>query len=274
MHVVRIAILGLLAMTAYGQMTPQYSSYTSWTTDGVKIYQTVLIDGQTVGSCTYTYPCNCDQYGCHAQCTGTYANCVGATHTPKINNVLDGIGGWSTGSGQAPFTHMSYQTTVSAPVAAGQLLSSQTEGQVICSGIGMLLDTVVTTAIGQAPSCGGSSATVLVNIWKETAKCDYSTINQARVAVGGSAYSYIKKITATTSTDNTLLLDLLNQQPFHDDVCSTASSNCWTQNYKAAVPTQYTGKTGHIIWHMKIFCSTTSPVPDLNGDLAQTINCP
>ena len=274
MRVALTAILLLSAMTAYGQMTPEYSSYTSWTTDGVNIYQTVVVDGQTVGSCYYNYPCNCDQYGCHSQCTGSYANCVGATHTPKINNVLDGIGGWSTGPSQDPFSYMSYQTTVSAPVAEGQLMPSQTEGEVICSGIGVLLAVLGNDYTGQSPSCGGNSAIVNVFLPSQTAKCDASTINQAHMAVGGSAYSYIQNITATTSTDNLILLDLLGQPPFHDSVCSTSASSCWTQNYKAAVPSQFTGKQGDILWNVQIFCAAGN-TPSLHGDnLKQSITCP
>jgi len=274
MRVFQIAILGLVPVLGYAQMTPQYSSYTTWTTDGVRIYQTVVVDGQTTGSCSYTYPCNCDQYGCHAQCTGTYASCVGATHTPKINNVLDGIGGWSTGPSQNPFSYMSYQTTTSAVAPDGQLLSSQTEGTVTCSAIGILLDVLASSFAGKAQACGSNNgAVVVVNSPPKTAKCDASTTNIASASVGGSGFSHIDTIQVTTNTDNVLLLDLLGG-PVKNNICTPSTGvSCYDQSYKAAVPTQYTGKSGNIIWNWKIFCSVTSS-PDITGSTAQKISCP
>lgn len=275
MRAFRVAILTFLPLLAYGQMNPQYSSYTTWTTDGTNIYQTVVVEGQTTGSCSYTYTCNCGTYGqgCQ-QCTGYYPGCVGATHTPKIDNFLDGNGGWSTGPSQDPFTYMSYQTTVSAPVAAGQLMPSQTEAEVICPSLGVILDVVSTSSAGQSPSCGGSSAVVTVFYPPQTAKCDASTTNTAPLVVGGSGFSYIKNVTATTSTDNVLLLDLSgNPYKNPNSLCNGSSQTCFFQDYKAAVPTQFTGKNGNIIWNVKIFCGAGVSA-DLNGSLPQSINCP
>jgi hypothetical protein len=138
MKVASILALVVVPMMMQAQMTPQYASYVSRTTDASNnLHQTVVVDGQTTGSCYFTYTCG--QYG--QQCQGTYPGCVGSVHTPSIYNVLKGVGGWSTGSGQDPFTYMSYQTTVTVNVPPGADQGGQWEGVVTCSGAGTISDT-------------------------------------------------------------------------------------------------------------------------------------
>jgi hypothetical protein len=141
---IAVLLLAVAPVAGFAQMTPQYSSYASYTMDSsFNVYQTVVVDGQTTGSCTYTYTCG--QYG--QQCTGTIPGCSTAVHTPSIYNVIGSVGGWSTGPGQSPWTYMSYQTTVSANVQPGQEVQGRWEGKVACSSAGTLLDVIASPLI-------------------------------------------------------------------------------------------------------------------------------
>jgi hypothetical protein len=112
-------------------MFPHYDSYTTYSMDSnLKIYQTVVVEGYTAGSCNYVCGPN------NQQCT--IAGCSSAVHTPRINNVIGGVGGWSTGPASSPFSYLSYQTTTSVQGTAGHQDSASTEGDVLCSGLGLL----------------------------------------------------------------------------------------------------------------------------------------
>lgn len=143
-------------------MTPNYDTYTTLSLDeNFNVYQTVVVEGSTTGSCYFYYTC-----GPNGQrCQGTYPNCVGAVHTPKINNVIGAIGGWTTGPAAYPFSYLSYQTTNSVNLQPGQTAQSTVEGDVTCSSLGSILaissswtvSIKVATYAFTAPSPGGGA---------------------------------------------------------------------------------------------------------------------
>lgn len=124
----------VLAVSAscWGQMTPHYDTYTAYSLDSsLNIYQTVVVEGYTSGSCFYTCGPN------NQQCEFSW--CSTATHTPQIYNVIGGSGGWSSGPASSPFSYMSYQTTALAQAQQGQVLDAKTAGNIICSVLGTLV---------------------------------------------------------------------------------------------------------------------------------------
>ena len=134
MKKVSLVIVCLLcAGTCLGQMASDYDSYETYSLDdNYNVYQTVVVDGTTTGSCYYWYGC-----GPHGQmCQGTWPNCLTALHTPGITNVIGGNGGSTTGTATNPFSYMSYQTTNSVQLQPGQSTSASIQGSVTCSTIG------------------------------------------------------------------------------------------------------------------------------------------
>ena len=130
-----IALAGsiiIFVMPCPAQMgTPSYDSYVTVSLDANNVaYQTVVVEGTTTG---YVPP-QC-QYRC-----GQYNWCIlpgcPPTHTPKIYNVFNGLGGWAQGGGAYPNSYISYSTTVSAQAIAGQPISGETMGTVDCSMAG------------------------------------------------------------------------------------------------------------------------------------------
>lgn len=121
-------------------MTPEYSSYATDAVDdnnqGI-IYQTVVVDGTTQGSCYITNPC-----GPNGQtCTITIQSCVTAVHTPNICNTITSqyngsAGGCTTGPSQNPFAYMSYTTTTSLQLLSDDTVSMDNTWSVVCSAIG------------------------------------------------------------------------------------------------------------------------------------------
>jgi hypothetical protein len=129
-----LAIFSIISHLCIAQMNPQYESYVTWAAypGENKIYQTVIVDGTTTGGCTFTYVCGPN----NQQCTGTYPWCSTARHYARITNVVNGVGGTSTGPQISPFQYMSYQTTTVATVEQGEEVPSSWEGAAICTVIG------------------------------------------------------------------------------------------------------------------------------------------
>jgi hypothetical protein len=127
-----IFVGGCVAQTG---MTSNYETYATYLEDAVNgiVYQTVTVDGYATVNCYFTYVCGPN----HQMCTGQYPNCVNATHTPQIYNVIGGHGGWSTGTTAGATSYISYQSTTQAPFTPGvDPGPSSFQGQVICSAIG------------------------------------------------------------------------------------------------------------------------------------------
>ena len=140
----------------------------------------------------------------------------------------------------------------------------------------MFLTALATEYTATNPNCGANNGkNVVVVAPPRMPKCDGSTTNVATSSVGGSGAPLMTSINLTTTTDNTLLIDVLGT-PTHDPLCTNSfgsSSWCFDQNYKAAVPNSYTGKTGNIKWIYSIYCGAKQN-PDIYGTVPQPITCP
>jgi hypothetical protein len=236
-----------------GWMSPQYSTYASSSTDGVKLYSAVTVDGYTSGTC----PLGC--------------GCSGVRHTPEAYNRLGSTGGWGGGSSVAWNSYLSY--TNSQSMGAQSILTPfVSAGEVRCSAVGAIFATALLTSYEATnPHCGTSP--VIVSAPPQSVKCDGSTIHTASSALGGQINN-ITTITVTTSTDNVLLIDLIGG-PTKGPVCDNTSGGaswCYQQSYKTAVPNSYTGKSGNIDWNYNIFCGL-SGTPDIHGTVPQPITC-
>ncbi|HEV7219858.1 MAG: hypothetical protein ACHP8A_03855 [Terriglobales bacterium] len=128
-----------LAGYCWGQMNPQYDGYVTYSSDSSNnFYQTVVVEGTTYGSCNTTC-CQGSPYPPYYTCWSCpIPGCAGATHTPSIENVVNGVGGWTTGPGSNPFSYMSYQTTTVVSIPPGGGASPLAEWEVTCSQIGVI----------------------------------------------------------------------------------------------------------------------------------------
>ena len=107
-------------------MTPSYSTYTSFTTDGTRIYTTVSVSGTTTGYCPYG--CQCYPY-----------------HSGHAYNTVGGVGGWLNG-GNGPWNGWisvnNYQQ-IPATVNTEYVFMSSTN--VRCSAAGTIYGVIGTT---------------------------------------------------------------------------------------------------------------------------------
>ena len=136
--------LVMLPVVCLGQMTPHYDIYSTYSVDSnLNISQTVLVEGYTstpTGSCNTTC-CQGMPYPPYYTCWSCpIPGCEGSTHTPKIYNVIGGVGGWSTGPAWSPFAFMSYQTTSTYHATVGEVITANGEADVICSVVGLICD--------------------------------------------------------------------------------------------------------------------------------------
>ena len=140
---------------------------------------------------------------------------------------------------------------------------------------GLIYDVLSNDYEATSPNCGGNNGEIVTAVAAPlTAKCDGQTTNTATSGIGGGGSSYVTSVAVTTSTDNTLLIDLLGS-PRTGSVCSNRQGGtwCWDQDYKAATPNQYTGKSGNIDWNYSIFCGVKQN-PDISGTVPEKISCP
>ena len=134
-------------------MTPKYSTYINYSTDGTYIYTSVTVNGTTTGNC----PFGCD------------TNCSSTTHTPRAYNVIGGKGGWENGS-PAPWNYeINEENDQKITATVGTQYKFSSEGEVICSEVGVFYLTNVdydyvliwdTTAKLHSDMGGGICATV------------------------------------------------------------------------------------------------------------------
>ncbi len=112
-------------------MTKNFSYYFTQSTDTVKIYTTVVIDGSS--SCTPSPSCPCGS----------------ATHTPKAYNKLGSVGGWGSGTPQCTNCYLSYHNSQSIAATAGVQYPFVYAAQVDCSlgGTGFFLAGLFNAAI-------------------------------------------------------------------------------------------------------------------------------
>jgi hypothetical protein len=262
MHISRLVaaqfiVMLTLAVSVYGQgcggnwMSPGYSTYATLTSDSTKLYSTVEVSGSTSGQC----PISC--------------NCTGTMHTPHAYNKIGSTGGWGAGTPVPWNGWIEYENTKSV-TATSTLVAVQTQGEVICSYLGVFyLSAIVDSYTGKSPNCGNNQDIVIV-VPPQSQTCDGTTTYQAVSTVTGPGEPYIVDIDVSTTTDNSLLLDLIDG-PNKGDFC-TSGTWCYSQSYKAAVPNQYTGTTGNINWNYNIFCGTRQD-PDIYGVAKQNFTC-
>jgi hypothetical protein len=111
--------------STYIWMTPQYSTYTNYSSDGTYIYTSVQVDGYTSGTCP-TSP-------------AYLANeCHGAQHTPKAYNTIGSVGGWESGSAQYWANYLSMTNYQQIAATPGTEYTFSGEGAVICSVVGQI----------------------------------------------------------------------------------------------------------------------------------------
>ena len=240
-----------------GWMTPHYSVYSTLSANSTTIYSSVSVDGYTSGVC----PIGCA--------------CSGVTHTPSAYNLIGGTGGWGNGTSVPWNYYLTY--TNSKSIAASSVLQPFTSsGKVICTAVGTFFATADSTDYSATnPNCGGTNGQkVIVYAPPQSQRCDGTTTYKAGASVGSSGTTYVTEIGVTTTTDNTLLLDLVGG-PAADPVCTNkpgSSTWCYQQSYKAAVPNSSTGRTGNIKWNFNIFCGTKLN-PDIYGTVPQPFSC-
>jgi len=103
------------------QMYPQYSSYSSFTTDGTHIYTSVTVSGTTYGYCP-----PCSPYDCNS-----------VLHTPKALNVIGSVGGWSTGTPVHWNYYLNYTNNQSLAATEGYEYTWCYSTQVQCTVVGV-----------------------------------------------------------------------------------------------------------------------------------------
>jgi hypothetical protein len=111
-----------LAQGCGNWMTPEYSTYTNYSSDGTYIYTAVGVSGTTTGNCPF---------GCDFECNS-------ATHTPHAYNVVGGVGGWQTGSPVVWDYELAQENDQKLQAAVGQQYNFTAETEVVCSVAGVL----------------------------------------------------------------------------------------------------------------------------------------
>ena len=112
----------ILGQLAVAQMSPEYSSYATFTVDASQpqgpatVYGTVVVDGTTTCQA-------CSQY----------------YHYGQAYLALGGVGGYVTGSHVSPTSYISVSNAKTATVALNTNLSVVAQGRVWCSGIATYL---------------------------------------------------------------------------------------------------------------------------------------
>lgn len=236
-------------------MTPA-CLYTSSSMSGGRIYYSTTVSGTTNGTC----PLGC--------------GCSGVTHTPRAYTKIGSTGGWGSGTARPWNSYLSYTNTQSIP-AQSTLVQVQTQVEVLCSVIGTLFATAVSTEYTATnPNCGGTDKKVVVLATPQTVRCDGATTYVASSGIGGSAEPFVTNVNVSTTTDNVLLIDLLGG-PRNSLVCDNrpgGTSWCFDQSYKTAVPNTSTGRKGNVTWNYGIFCGLKQD-PDISGPVSQRITC-
>ncbi len=188
--------------------------------------------------------------------------------------MIGSTGGWGTGNGVDWNSYLSYTNNQSVPVQP-ELMQLQSTGEVVCSVAGLLFEVSQGDYTASSPDCGGNSnEVIIVYAPPQSQTCNGTTTYTAPSSVSGSGATNVSDITVTTSTNATLLLDLLGG-PSANSLCTNKAGSsqwCYNQSYKTAVPSKYTGTSGNINWAYQIFCGAKQN-PDIYGTAAQSFTC-
>ncbi len=106
-------------------MTPAYSTYTSYSTDGTYIYTSVTVSGTTNGTCP-TFP---------AQLANT---CHNTTHKPQVYNVIGSVGGWQYGGSVYWNSYISLTNSQRMLATHGTEYTFTASSEVMCSYVGAI----------------------------------------------------------------------------------------------------------------------------------------
>lgn len=105
-------------------MSPGYSTYTSYTTDGTNIYTSVTVSGVVNGVCPSWLP---------AQLAN---ECHSTVHTPQAYNLIGSAGGWEYGNATAWNSWLSMTNNQQIAATAGTEYTFTYSSSVICSFVG------------------------------------------------------------------------------------------------------------------------------------------
>ncbi|MGH9455108.1 MAG: hypothetical protein ACRD2O_14185 [Terriglobia bacterium] len=119
-----------LAQGCTGFMTPEYSTYTNYSSDGTYIYTSVTVSGTTNGTCP------------------EYCDCEGIVHTPGAYNVIGNAGGWGYGAPVRWNYGLNYTNNQKLAATVGSQYTFASAGQIMCSAAGALYATWPPTLIG------------------------------------------------------------------------------------------------------------------------------
>ena len=123
-------------------MTRNYSSYATESTNGTRIYTSAVVDGSA--SCSPTISCPCGS----------------ATHTPKVENVIGGVGGWGSGTPQCVNCYLSYQNNQNIAATPGVNYTFNWDGEVVCSLAGVFYSVGGTDTLSLRVSYWGPPVTI------------------------------------------------------------------------------------------------------------------
>jgi hypothetical protein len=112
-RLVALATLLCIAGQAHAQMNTHYDVYATESTDGTKIYTSVLTEGYSDGN----------------------GPGIPATHTPSSYNVVGGVGGWGYGARKCWDCYIGYQNDQSIDAQPTLEYEFDSSGGVNCSAI-------------------------------------------------------------------------------------------------------------------------------------------
>ena len=109
------------------------------TSDLGDILTSVLVDGSANMTLDQSAPgCSEAEYG------NLVAELPYATHTPSVQNVVNGVGGWTTGTSECVTCYLSQQEDEDGgPVSVGVPIVFTSGGQVVCSEGGTIWDPII-----------------------------------------------------------------------------------------------------------------------------------
>jgi hypothetical protein len=122
-----LASLGsALGQGCFNWMIPKYSTYATHSTDGTRIYTSVLVDGTTGGSCSQSGGCD----HCNQIMTPT------PVHTPRAYNKLGSTGGWSIGAAHSWNEYITEENDQNIVATHGVNYTFNASTNVLCSVAG------------------------------------------------------------------------------------------------------------------------------------------